>query len=283
MLGKTPTNANWKTVTAILAAATLVFSTISSTTLAAYADSEAELKALPNESLVDDGNSQLVRLKFKLQEGDFLDMIRVSVDGAMIAEFDAEGNILDSSPALELVFGSVTMLSDGYALGPSKGKFVIAMDKLELGVGEHEAMAEVILDGDTLGATDEFVLNPSEPALPDLVAKYFFAPSTIKKPLKYWTFTVETNEGLDDAKNHQVKVYLSEDDTLDAGDKLLGQRGIGGLEVGDFNIIPIKIKVGKNTDTGTQYLLVKIDANEKIEEQSENNNVLSNQANITPF
>jgi hypothetical protein len=280
MSARTSRNASWRTVTAIMAAATMLFSAVSSTTFAAYADSAAELKALPKESLVDDGNSQLLRLKFKLQEGDFLEMIRVSVDGTMVVEFDAEGNVLDSGPAFELVFGSVTMLSDGYAIGPAKGKFVISMDKLALGVGEHDAMAEVILDGDTLVATDEFELNPSEPALPDLVAKYFFAPSTIRKPLHYWTFTVETNEGSEDAKNHMVKLYLSDDNTLSSDDKLLGQKGVGNLEVGDFDIVPIQFKLNKNQDSGTHTLFVKVDATEKVEEESEDNNVKSKQANI---
>jgi hypothetical protein len=144
-------------------------------------------------------------------------------------------------------------------------------------------MAEVILDGDTLVATDEFVLKPSEPALPDLVAKYFFAPDNIKKPLRYWTFTIETNEGMVDAKGHQARIYLSEDDTLDAGDKLLANKGTGMIEVGDFFLAPMSIKVPKNTDTGTQYLIVKVDAKDKIEEQDEVNNVLSKEVNVTPF
>jgi hypothetical protein len=264
----------------MFAASTLLISTISSTTIAAYAASGAELKALPKESLVDDGSSQLLNLKFRLQEGDFLDMIRISVDGSMVVEFDAEGNVLDYGPAFELVFGSVTMLSDGYAIGPAKGKFVIAMDKTALGIGEHDAMAEVILEEDTLVATDDFTLNPSEPALPDLVAKYFFAPSTIRKPLNYWTFTVETNEGTEDAKRHNVRVYLSEDNALGAGDTLLGQKGIGRLEVGDFDIVPIKIKVPKDTEAGTHHLFVKVDAANQIEEESEDNNTKSKQTTI---
>jgi len=283
MLGKTSKNANWRIVASILAAATLIFTTISSTTFAAYGASGAELKALPKNSLVDDGNSQLLKLKFRLHEGDFLEMIRISVDGTMVVEFDAEGTVLDSGPAFENVFGHVTMLSDGYAIGPAKGKFVIAMDKLVLGVGEHDAMAEVILDGDTLVATDDFRLKSSEPVLPDLVAKFFYAPSTIKKPLNYWTFTVETNEGDKDAKNHQVKLYLSDDNAIGAGDKLLGQKGIGKLEVGDFDLVAMKIKVPHDTEFGTQYLIVKVDANNNVQEQSEANNELSEQTNITPL
>jgi hypothetical protein len=282
MLGKTSTNTNWRVVTAILAASTLLFSTMSSVTSSAFAEDSAKLKALPKQSLIDDGNSQLLELKFKLEEGDFLEMIRVSVDGTMVVEFDAEGTVLDSGPAFELVFGSVTMISDGYAIGPAKGKFVIAMDKLALGEGEHDAMAEVFLDGDTLVATDEFLLKPSIPALPDLVAKYFFAPSTIKKPLRYLTFTIETNEGIVDAKGHQAKLYLSEDNILDAGDKVLANKGVGKLEAGWFDIVPISFKVPKDTDTGARHLFVKVDANSKIEELSEDNNVLSKAVNITP-
>jgi hypothetical protein len=269
-------------MTAIMAAATMLFSAVSPTTLAAYADSDgdAKLKALPKESLVDDGSSQLLKLKFKLQEGDFLEMIRVSVDGTMVVEFDAEGTVLNASPAFEFVIGDVTMLSDGYAIGPAKGKFAIAMNKLALGEGEHEAVAEVILDGDILVADAEFELKPSEPALPDLVAKYLVAPTTIRKQLNYWTFTIERNEGTDDAKSHFVKLYLSKDNSLSPSDELLGLMGVGKLEVGDFDISPIQFKLEKKHATGMHTLFVKVDATDKVEEQSESNNVLSKQANI---
>jgi hypothetical protein len=274
---------NWRVVTAILAASTLLFSTVSSVTTAAFAESSAKLKALPKESLVDDGNSQLLQLKFKLEEGDFLEMIRVSVDGTMIVEFDAEGTVLDSSPAFELVFGSVTMLSDGYAIGPAKGKFVIAMDKLVLGEGEHDAMAEVILDGDTLEATDDFVLKPSVPILPDLVAAHFFAPTTIKKPLKYMTFTIETNEGYAKAKEHKVKVYLSEDDELSGSDEVVGENNVEKLKAGWFKLVPVKVKLPKDTEAGEYNLIVKVDATDKIHEISEDNNTLSKETNVTNY
>ena len=201
-------------------------------------------------------------------------------------EFDAEGNPIGPvNPPFEFVFGHITMLSDGYyAIGKAKGKFVIAMDKLALGIGEHEAKAEVVLGGgeEPLVATDTFKLKSSEQPLSDLVAKFFIAPSTIKKNLKYWTFTIETNEGLGKAKQHEVKVYLSEDNILDSGDDVLGQRGVPHLQAGDFDLIPIKIKVPKAEDNGDHFLFVKVDAKDKIEELSEDNNVLSQAANIVP-
>lgn len=282
-------NVNWRVVTAILAASTLVFSTISSTTYMAFAENSAKLKALPKESLVDDGNSQLLELKFKLDEGHFLELIRITIDeGTLeerVLEFDAEGMILSADPeaAFELVFGSVTMLSDGYAVGPAKGKFVIAMNKTELGEGMHDALAEVVLDGETLEATDEFLLKPSVPILPDLVAAHFFAPTTIKKPLKYMTFTIETNDGYAKAKEHKVKVYLSDDDELSAGDKVVGENNVSKLKAGWFKLVPVKIKLPKDTDAGEHNLIVKVDATDKIHEISEDNNTLSKETNVTNY
>lgn len=253
----------------------------------AFADTSAKLKALPKESLVDDGNSQLLELKFKLDEGTLFEFVRVTIDegtpNEKFVEFDAEGTILNADPedAFELVFGSVTMLSDGYAIGPAKGKFVISMNKMVLGEGIHHALAEVVLDGETLEATDDFLLKPSVPILPDLVAKYFFAPTTVKKPLKYMTFTIETNEGHAKAKEHKVQVYLSEDDELGAADKVIGQRGEEKLKAGWFSLVPVQIKVPKNTDAGEYSLIVKVDATGKIQEISEDNNTLSKETHVT--
>jgi len=287
MSGNTSKNVNWRVVTAILAAITLLSSTVSSTANTAFADSSsAKLKALPKQSFVDDGSSQLLQLKFKLDEGTLFQFVRITIDGTSVLEFDAAGNPIGPvNPPFEFVFGHITMLSDGYyAIGKAKGKFVIAMDKLALGIGEHEAKAEVVLGGgeEPLVATDTFKLKSSEPPLSDLVAKFFIAPSTIKKNLKYWTFTIETNEGQGKAKQHDVKVYLSEDNILDSGDGVLGQRGVPHLQAGDFDLIPIKIKVPKTEDNGDHFLFVKVDANDKIKELSEDNNVLSQAANITP-
>ena len=284
---------NWRVPIAVVAAFTLVFAAFSSTATMAYADeSKAKLKALPKKSLVDDGNSQLLELKFKLEEGTLFQFVRITINPGesdeAVLEFDQLGNPIDPpvlpSPPFELVFGQVTMLSDGYyALEKAKGKFVIAMNKTELGPGEHEALAEVVLGGgeDPLVADAKFTLKPSVDLLPDLVAKYFFAPTTIKKPLHYMTFTIETNEGHKDAKGHKVTVYLSHDNTLGGNDKELGQKGNEKLKAGWFDLIPIKIKVPKNEDTGPHYLFVKVDSNNKIQELSEDNNILSKATNIT--
>ena len=291
MSGKTSTYANWRLITAILAATTLVFSAVPAITRSAYADSGAELKALPKKSLVDDGNNQLLELKFKLEEGTLFNFVRITIDkdGAepKVLEFDAEGNFINAAdPAFQFVFGKISMLSnDGYALGKSTGKFEIVMDKLELGEGEHTANAEVVLNGgdDTLTAEDSFLLKPSVPILPDLVAKYFFAPTTIKMPLKYVAFTIETNEGHAEAKEHKVNLYLSNDNSLSAGDKQLDQSNVEKLGAGWFKLVPSMFKVPKNTENGAHYLIVKVDATDKVQELSEDNNMLSKATNITPY
>jgi subtilase family serine protease len=178
------------------------------------------------------------------------------------------------------------MLSDGYyAIGKAVGKFEIVMDKTELGEGTHQALAEVVLNGgdDVLNASDSFTLKPSVPVLPDLVAKHLFAPTTIKAPLKYMAFTIETNEGLAKAKEHKVSLYLSDDNTLSAGDKQLDKSSVPHLYAGWFDLVPLTFKVPENTSDGAHYFIVKADSTDKVQEISENNNVLSKATNITPY
>ena len=298
---------NWRVAIAVVTAFTLVFSAFSSTAITAFADnddhdeekntnhegdSKAKLKALPKKSLVDDGNSQLLELKFKLKDGTLFQLVRITIDPGTpdekVVEFDSIGNPLPAydplQPPFELIFGQITMLSDEYyAIGKAKGKFVIALNKTDLGPGKHKALAEVMLDGqDDLTAKAEFLLKPSVPLQPDLVAKYFFAPSTIKKPLKYWTFTIETNEGFEKAKEHKIAVSLSEDAVL-GGDIELGKETNEKLKAGWFDLIPIKIKIPKDVDPGAYYLIVKVDSTDKILEIHEDNNTKSEATNITAY
>ena len=286
MSGKRMNNVNWRIVSAIFAVFTLVACTVTSTRNAAFAESESSitLKALPKQSFVDDGSSQLLKLKFKLNEGTVFQFVRITIDGTHVLKFDASGNPIGPlSPPFQSVFGHITMLTDGYyAIGKAKGKFVIALDKLALGIGEHKAKVEVVLGGgaDPLVATDTFKLKSSERPLPDLVAKYFVAPSTIVKNVKYWTFAIETNEGEGNAMWHNVNVYLSHDNALNSGDKLLSKGSTSYLAAGDFDLIPIKIKVPKTENDGNHFLFLKVDAKHKIKEVSEDNNVLSRAAKI---
>ena len=295
---------NWRVPAAMFAAFTLVFfATAGSTTQAALAidPGEAELKPIPFQSLVDDGNSQLLELKFKLEPGSNFEKIVVTIDKGTSEEksvefgVDADGNTDLINPPLnppfEVVFGKITLLaSDGYyyAIGRATGHFIIAMNKTELGAGEHEALAEVVLEGETITDDTKFRLLSSEDLLPDLVAKYFFAPSTVLKPLNkdlpYWTTTIETNEGNAKAKHHQVRLFLSEDDTISGDDTKLGGKNVKNLNVGDFKVHLIKIKSLKDIDPGDYFLIVKVDIKsdltDKIEESDEDNNQLSKETKI---
>jgi hypothetical protein len=301
---------NLRVLAAMFAAFTLVFSaTAGSATTAAFAVNEAELKALPKESLVDDGSSQLLRLKFTLDPGSTFELVRITIDKGTpdeaVLEFGVNASGFADLPPppltlpFEFVFGKITLLTTDsyyYAIGKAKGDFVIAMNKLDLGEGTHQALAEVELGGgETLSATDEFTLKSLEPNLPDLVAYAFVSPTTILKnvpggpnpdpdDLKYWTFTLELNVGDEVAKNHHVKVFLSTDETLDLGDKKLGVNNVNKLEAGDFDLVGIQIKAPPNKDPGDYFLIVKVDVNEdltdKIEESDETNNELSEPTKI---
>ena len=55
------------------------------------------------------------------------------------------------------------------------------------------------------------------------------------------------------------------------------------LAAGWFDLIPIKIKVPKDTETGAKTLFVKVDSTHKIQEISEDNNILSKATNIKAY
>ncbi|HJS81265.1 MAG TPA: CARDB domain-containing protein, partial [Nitrososphaera sp.] len=243
-------------------------STTVSTMQYASAASMANLWAVPVNSRVDDGNFQILRLKFELDTGNPLEKIRVTVDAGTpdekVLEFNANGDVLTADPAFVSVDGSIKIKTDGYVLTKLSGKFKIAMDKEALGVGEHEALAEIITTGETTTDDAHFRLRAGSSGQADLVANFFSAPDNVKQDKKYSAFVKEANEGTGNAGEHMISVYLSEDNTLDAGDLLVGEKEVENLKAGKDRMVHVQVELPDDAETGPAFLIVKVDGDDDI-------------------
>ena len=242
----------------------------------AAAASSANLWAVPVNSRIDDGNFQILRLKFALDTGNPLDKIRITLDpGTLeekVLEFDANGDILTADPAFVSVDGSIKIKTDGYSLTELSGKFKIAIDKTELTVGEHDALAEIITTGETVTDDAHFRLRAGSSGQADLVAKFFGAPDNIKQDKKYSAFVKEANEGTGNAGEHMISIYLSSDNTLDAGDELVGEKEVDNLKSGKDRMVHVQFELADDADLGSAYLIVKVDGEDDVTESNEGNN-----------
>jgi hypothetical protein len=242
----------------------------------AAAASSANLWAVPVNSRIDDGNFQILRLKFALDTGNPLDRIRITLDpGTLqekVLEFDANGDIITADAAFVSVDGSVKIKTDGYSLTELSGKFKIAIDKTELTVGEHDALAEIITTGETVTDDAHFRLRAGSSGQADLVAKFFGAPDNVKQDKKYSAFVKEANEGTGNAGEHMISIYLSSDSELDGSDELVGEKEVNNLKSGKDRMVHVQFELPDDADTGAAYLIVKVDGDNDVSESSENNN-----------
>ena len=246
----------------------------------AAAASSANLWAVPVNSRIDDGNFQILRLHFNLDTGNPLEKIRITLDEGTgeqkVLEFNGNGDVLVSDPAFVSVDGSIEFITDGYSLSKLKGKFKIAIDKTELTVGEHDALAEIITDSETITDDAHFRLRAGGGGgTPDLVVESFAAPSTIIKEKKHNAFVKEANEGTGNAGDHSIKIFASLDDTLDGSDILVGEKEVNGLKAGKDRMVSIKFELPEDAYIGIAYLIAHVDADEDVDESDEGNNTLN--------
>ena len=241
----------------------------------AFAASGANLWAVPVNSRVDDGNAQILRLKFSLDSGNPLEKIRITVDpgtSPKVLEFNGNGDVITADPAFVGVDGSIKIKTDGYALIKLSGKFKIAMDKLALGAGEHDALAEIITTAGVEESDEaEFKLRGGSSGQADLAVKFLGAPNNIKSDKTYTAFVKEENLGTGNAGDHTISLYLSDDNVLDSGDELVGEEEVGNLKNGKHRMVMVQFEL-EDADEGQAYLIVKVDSEGDVSETNENNN-----------
>lgn len=263
-------------------------SVVTSLQTASAASSMINLWAVPTNSCIDDGKLQFLRLKFTDTSGKALEKIRITLDGTRILEFDANGKVLFSDPAFVSVDGSTKVkleTEDGYLVVKQiKGKFKIGIDKTALSVGEHDALAEIFVEGQvtpTLSDEASFKLKDCESGKPDIKAEFYGAPNNIKQDKKYNTFFIERNIGTGNAGEHQVKVFLSSDDELDDDDVLVGEKNVNKLKKGNLKLVHVQIELPDDSDLGPMFLIAMADADEEQDEINENNNIEVEEINVT--
>lgn len=83
---------------------------------------------------------------------------------------------------------------------------------------------------------------------------------------------VAVNEGTTAASGSRLKYYLSQNDTLDGGDKYLNYDNVSALAVGETGQESANIRIPNDAEDGTWYVLVVADANAQLVEQNETNN-----------
>jgi hypothetical protein len=256
--------------------------TVSSIQYAAAASS-INFWAVPTNSRVDDGNFQILRLKFNLDTGNPLEKIRITIEGTpdRILEFNGNGDIMTADDAFVKVRGSISFESDGYMLSKLKGKFRIFIDKMELGPGEYDALAEVIREGgETHSDEAHFKLRAGSSGEPDLKPEFFFAWHNIMPDEKRNAYVLEANNGKGNAGKHVISIYLSENNVLDGGDILVGEKEVNSLKSGKDRLVHMKYELPGDTDPGQAYLIVKLDSENDVDESKENNNTKARKINV---
>ena len=250
----------------------------------AAAASSANLWAVPVNSRIDDGNNQILRLKFFLDTANPLEKIRITIDKGTpqerMVEFDGNGNILTPDSAVVSIDGSISFVTDGYTLSKLKGKFKILYDKPTLGPGDHDALAEIITTGGTIEDDAHFKLRPGTTGDADLVAAFFGAPNDIKQDKKYNAFVKEKNEGTGNADKHTIKIYLSSDNVLDGSDTEVGSQDVAKLKSGNSRMVLVQFELADDAPLGPAYLIVKIDSDDDVSESNENNNTKPETINV---
>ena len=254
----------------------------------AAAASSANLWAVPVNSRIDDGNYQILRLHFNLDTGNALEKIRITLDPGTpdekVLEFNGNAAILTADPAFVFVDGSIKFKTEGdgyYFLSKLSGKFKIAIDKTQLTVGEHDALAEIIRTGETVTDDAHFKLRAGEPAgQPDLTTDSFFAWHNIKLDKKHNAFVTVENIGTGNAGDNKVKVYLSDDNTFDAGDTEVGEKEMKKLQAGKDRMVIVKYELPDDTDLGPAFLIAVVDADEEVSESDEGNNISVREINV---
>jgi hypothetical protein len=263
-------------------------SVASSAQVAAAASSEVNLWAVPVTSCIDDGKLQFLRLKFKLENVDPLESIKITIDpgtpGEKVLEFNGNGAVLSNDLGTVSIDGSINIKTDGYfLLALLSGKFKVGFDKMVLSAGDHDALAEIFTEGASSAPSDtaEFTLKACGTGKPDLVAESYVAPNNIKQDKKYNTVFLETNGGNAKADKHTVKVYLSEDNVLDTStDQLVGESQTGKLPVNPVRVVHVKVEIPCGPETGDMFLIAWTDANKVVNESNEGNNVASDPVNV---
>ncbi|MBI3802116.1 MAG: putative Ig domain-containing protein [Deltaproteobacteria bacterium] len=137
----------------------------------------------------------------------------------------------------------------------------------------------LVEDANSFIATRSYTVKVAGP-VPDLTGTWKPAPSqtciTGKKAkcTLSGTFTVVNQGGKKVTKAFDVRIYLSTDATVDAGDVLLQTSTLAPLKVGGQKKLSLSKVLAKNTSVVGKRLIAVVDAGDAVKESDETNNVI---------
>jgi subtilase family serine protease/subtilisin family serine protease len=117
---------------------------------------------------------------------------------------------------------------------------------------------------------------------PDLDLTAFSAPATAGPGQTVAVSDSTKNQGGSAAPASVTQFFLSSNSTLDAGDALIGSRGVPALAAGATSSGPTPATIPAGTTTGTWYIIAKADGEGVVAETSETNNTALATVKIGP-
>ena len=115
---------------------------------------------------------------------------------------------------------------------------------------------------------------------PDLTVSALTGPSSAVAGSSISVTVTTRNQGGDTAPVSVTRFYLSSNNSLDAGDALLGAREVSSLAPGLSEAGPALLPIPASTAAGAYYIIAKGDGDDAIEESQETNNLRSRAISI---
>ena len=115
---------------------------------------------------------------------------------------------------------------------------------------------------------------------PDLTVSALSGPSSAVAGTSISVTVTTKNQGGDTAPVSLTRFYLSSNNSLDAGDQLLGAREVSSLGPGLSDAGPALLPIPASTAAGTYYIIAKGDGDDAIQETLETNNLRSRTISI---
>ena len=124
-------------------------------------------------------------------------------------------------------------------------------------------------------AIEVLVDNPDADAADLAISDAMLSKNEVGAGFKVAFSATIDNDGTQPAGESRAKLYLSENDTYDAGDIYLDYRQLDALAVGASDAMSASVRIPANTEDGAYHLLLVLDVNREVSESMESNNVVA--------
>lgn len=146
-------------------------------------------------------------------------------------------------------------------------------------VADEDDLIVEINEANNTGASSVLTVNP--PPAPDLDLTALSAPAGVQAGSALALPNTVANVGTAAAGALTIRFYLSTDDTLDAGDTLLGSRPLTGLAAGASSAVTTTLTVPATTPAGTYRVIAMAALDSGTESSTGNNGAVSDPVSVT--